>query len=91
MKYYRSTITGKTFNETDLLTIKDVYGFGAIEKAISEGVIEEIDPPSVVDFLRVGMKARATRRYREIHNCTLKEAYDAVNHMEDQMEKLQKK
>lgn len=91
MKYYRSTITGKTFNETDLLTIEHVYGFGAIEKAISEGVIEEIDPPSVVDFLRVGMKARATRRYREIHNCTLGEAYDAVNHMEDQMEKLQKK
>lgn len=92
MKYYRSTITGKLFNETDLLTINDIYGTNAVDKVISDGTLEEIEPPSVVDFLIEGYKARATRRYREVHNnCTLKEAVDAVNKIEKEMKKLRKK
>lgn len=92
MKYYRSTVTGKLFNETDLLTVNDIYGSNAVDKIVSDGTLEEIDPPSVVDFLIEGYKARATRRYKEIHpNCNLKEAVDAVNKIEKEMKQLQKK
>lgn len=88
MKYYRSTITGNLFNETDLMVVDDIYGANAVEKVISDGTLEEIEPPSVVDFLKEGYKARATRRYREIHGCSLKEAVDAVRKIEKEMEKL---
>lgn len=92
MKYYRSTVTGKLFNETDLLTVNDIYGTNAVDKVISDGTLEEIDPPSVVDLLIANRKALAARRYRELHNnCTLKEAVDAVNKIQNEMEKLQKK
>lgn len=92
MKYYRSTITGKIFNETDLLTVNDIYGTNAVDKVISDGTLENIDPPSVVDFLIEGRKVQATRRYRELHNnCTLKEAVDAVNKIEKEMKQLRKK
>lgn len=91
MKYYRSKITGKIFNETDVRIITDVYGDNALDKVIADGFLELIDPPSVVDLLNANRKALAARRYMEIHNgSSLKDAVDAVEKIQKEMKQLRK-
>lgn len=90
MNYYRSTITGHIFDDSDLSVINLIYGTGASDKVVSDGTLEKIDPPSVIEFLKDGFPARAYKRYREIHGCTLKEAIDAVKKIERDMHKFEK-
>lgn len=43
------------------------------------------ESPSVIDYLRIGMKIEAMKRYKELHNVTLMEAKKAVEKILDDM------
>lgn len=91
-KYYRAKMTGKIFTDTDVSILNYTYGENAVNYAIKEGFLEEIEPPSVIDLIISGQKARASRRYMEIHGIdSLRKAYDAVNHMETEYRHRHKK
>lgn len=81
MKYYRSTITGKLLTGAAARNIEHVYGDGEIDKLIANGVLELVLEPSVEECLEFGNEAAAMTRYRDIHNCTLREAHDAIRKM----------
>lgn len=88
--YYISNYTHKIFTENQIKAVNDIYGDDAGE-AIKNVVFIPIENPSVVDFIKSGNMSGATYRYRELHNCKLKEAYDAVYAMKRYMHSLGKK
>ena len=72
-------------------TVVKCNGEDEFDGAIKNGVFIPIENPSVVDFIKSGNMSGATHRYRELHNCKLKEAYDAVYEMKRYMHSLGKK
>lgn len=50
-------------------------------------VIHDPNNLSIEDFIAGGCILEAVRRYREEHDCTLREARDAVNKMRENMRK----
>lgn len=89
--YYISNCTNKIFTENQIKVVNDIYGESEFDEGISVGVFIPIENPSVIDFIKCGNMAGATYRYRELHNCKLKEAYDAVYEMKRYMHSLSKK
>lgn len=89
--YYISNYTHKIFTENQIKAVNDIYGENEFDEAIKNGVFIPIENPSVIDFIKCGNMTGATYRYREIHNCKLKEAYDAVYEMKRYMHSLGKK
>lgn len=89
--YYISNYTHKIFTENQIKAVNDIYGKDEFNEAIKNGVFIPIESPSVIDFIKSGNMPGATYRYREIHNCKLKEAYDAVYEMKRYMRGLGKK
>lgn len=89
--YYISNYTHKIFTENQIKAVNDIYGKDEFNEAIKNGVFIPIENPSVVDFIKSGNMSGATYRYREIHDCKLKEAYDAVYEMKRYMRGLGKK
>ena len=89
--YYISNYTHKIFTENQIKAVNDIYGEDEFDEAIKNGVFIPIENPSVVDFIKSGNMSGATYRYRELHNCKLKEAYDAVYEMKRYMRSLGKK
>ena len=76
--YYKSNVTGKILTEGQIQHHCDVYGDDTIATDIEMGILTKVESPSVVDFIKCGNMAGATLRYRELHNCKTKAAYDAV-------------
>lgn len=89
--YYISNYTHKIFTENQIKAVNDIYGKDEFNEAIKNGVFIPIENPSVVDFIKSGNMSGATYRYREIHDCKLKEAYDAVYALRRYMRGLGKK
>lgn len=89
--YYISNYTHKIFTENQIKAVNDIYGKDEFNEAIKNGVFIPIENPSVVDFIKSGNMSGATYRYREIHDCKLKEAYDAVYALRRYMHSLGKK
>ena len=56
-----------------------------------QGILTKVESPSVIDFIKCGNMAGATLRYRELHNCKTKAAYDAVFAMKRDMRRISKK
>lgn len=86
-KYYRSKITGRIVTDTDLEWARLTYGEGVL--ILINYSSDEIDNPSVIDILRDGRFAQAVHRYREIHDCSLKEAFDMTRKIRDDLERFQ--
>ena len=86
MQYYKSTITGKILTQHDLDIFDDIYGENSAWNAIGTGSIEKIDPPSVIDCIKnSSSEVVAVRRYREINNCKLADAVEAVREIKTRM------
>lgn len=89
-KWYRSTITGTYFYEFEVKYIEDaIFGKGRLDDLIDDGVLEAINPPSVIDLLKQNRISVATRRYKEIHNVTLLEATKMVKLIQEDMKKYE--
>ena len=89
--YYKSNITGKILTEGQIQYHCDVYGDDTIAKDINIGILTKVESPSVIDFIKCGNMAGATLRYKELHNCKTKDAYDAVFAMKRDMRRISKK
>lgn len=86
--YYKSNVTGKILTENQIQYHCDVYGDDTIATDIEMGILTKVESPSVVDFIKCGNMAGATLRYRELHNCKTKAAYDAVFAMKRDMRRF---
>lgn len=89
--YYKSIVTGKILTENQIQHHCDVYGDNTITTDIEMGILTKVESPSVIDFIKCGNMAGATLRYRELHNCKTKDAYDAVFAMKRDMRRISKK
>lgn len=89
--YYKSNVTGKILTEVQIQHHCDVYGENAIALDIDLGVLTKVESPSVIDFIKCGNMSGATLRYKELHNCKTKAAYDAVFAMKRDMRRINKK
>ena len=89
--YYKSNITGKILTEGQIHYHCDVYGDDTIAKDINIGILTKVESPSVIDFIKCSNMAGATLRYKELHNCKTKAAYDAVFAMKRDMRRFSKK
>ena len=89
--YYKSNITGKILTEDQIQHHCYVYGDDTIAADIKIGILTKVESPSVIDFIKCGNMAGATLRYRELHNCKTKAAYDAVFAMKRDMRRFSKK
>ena len=89
--YYKSNVTGKILTEGQIQHHCDVYGDDTIAADIEMGILTKVESPSVIDFIKCGNMAGATLRYRELHNCKTKAAYDAVFAMKRDMRRISKK
>lgn len=98
MKFYKDRF-GKWHNEEDFLKMaqifcpafpSDIYFLPSYLKDI--GCIKEekiLSNPSVIDYLKMGMKVEAIRCYYHIHDSiTLKESREMVEKIEKDMEKM---
>lgn len=89
--YYMSEHTGKIFTEAQISIVNDIYGKDELKDCLEAASIVEVENPSVVDFIKCNNIAGAVLRYREIHNCKTKAAYDAVYTMKRDMHRFNKK
>lgn len=89
MKYYRSTKTGKIISESRALVLVDIYGFCKLDGLIKQRILKPFRP-TVIDLLEQDQRIEAVRLYKDIHNCTLREAVDMVNLIKEDMERLRK-
>lgn len=89
--YYKSNVTGKILTEGQIQHHCDVYGDDTIATDIEMGILTKVESPSVIDFIKCGNIAGATLRYRELHNCKTKAAYDAVYAMKRDMHRFNKR
>ena len=89
--YYKSNFTGKILTEGQIQHHCDVYGDDTIAADIKMGILTKVESPSVIDFIKCGNIVGATLRYRELHNCKTKAAYDAVFAMKRDMRRFSKK
>ena len=78
MKYYRSTATGKIMSENSLRVLNDIFGGDTVSSMMSDGLLENVENPTVIDCIRSGNMATAITRYREIHGCGLADAKKGV-------------
>ena len=74
MQYYRSTATGKIMSENSLRVLNDIFGGDTVSSMMSDGLLEIVEEPSVIDCICSGNMATAITRYREIHGCGLADA-----------------
>lgn len=75
MNYYRSTRAGRIISES---RINDIFGYGQLDSLIRARILKPFKP-TVIDLLEQDQKIEAVRLYKDIHNCTVREALDMVN------------
>lgn len=88
--YYRSKNTGKIVTDYAIRAVRDIYGIDR-ENLLRSKTIEPVENPSVIDCLRDGNRVVAIKRYRELHECDLKEARAGVDLLEKDMARFRKK
>ena len=90
MEYYRSTRTGRIISESRILVLIDIYGCDKLDSLIKARILKPFKP-TVIDFLEQNQKIEAVRLYKDIHNCTLREALDMVNLIIDDINRFRRK
>lgn len=104
MKYYRYIITGRHYTKDQLkeffnlfsnvvspgsmMSFEDAFNQLIKEKWLSVDDVD--DEASVIAYLDYDMKIHAIKRYRDIHNCTLKEAKHMVELIEEDIAAIRK-
>lgn len=78
MNYYRSSRTGRIISESRILVLNDIYGCDILDSLIGARLLKTFKP-TIIDLLEQDQKIEAVRLYKDIHNCTLREALDMVN------------
>lgn len=91
MVYYKAVLSGRIFPEHKLRILDDIFGEGSLKSWIGLGSLVPVKSVSVIDFLKYGDRVDATRFYKDIHKCTIKEAYDQVKRIEADMIRFGKK
>lgn len=84
MNYYRSTRTGRIISESRILVLNDIYGYDKLDSLIRARILKPFKP-TVIDLLEQNQKIEAVKLYKDIHNCTVREALDMVNIITDDM------
>lgn len=90
MNYYRSNRTGRIISESRILVLNDIYGCDILDSLISARLLKPFKP-TIIDLLEQDQKIEAVRLYKDIHNCTLREALDMVNLIIDDMNRFRRK
>ena len=90
MNYYRATRTGKIISESRVLVLIDIYGYDKLDSLIRARILKPFKP-TVIDLLKQDQKIEAVRLYKDIHNCTLREALDMVNLIIDDINRFRRK
>lgn len=96
MKFYKDRF-GKWYTEEDFLKMAQIFcpafprGIFFLPAYLKDsGCIKEekvLSNPTVIDYLKMGMRVEAVRCYYHIHEgVTLKEAKDMVEKIEEDME-----
>ena len=84
--WYYSNITKKIIHSSYMKNVDDIYGKGSFNTLIVTNILVPIDNPSIIDiFQQNGSLKLAAIRYRELHNCNLKEAYEGVKQLRGDM------
>lgn len=90
MVYYRSTRTRRIINESRILVLNDIYGYDKLDSLIKTRLLKPFKP-TIIDLLEQDQKIEAVRLYKDIHNCTVREALDMVNLIIDDMNRFRRK
>ena len=86
--YYKSTTSGKIFNEHRLSILDDVFDPGTFKSLVEEGTLVPIEKLSVIDLLKNDQMYEAAHLYREIHKgTTIKESFDMVKRIQSDMKR----
>lgn len=84
--WYRSKFTGKFVRGSAKKLINSTFGKGTFDKLVKLGLFEKVDDPGVVDILCENHSVvMAASRYRELHECTMKEAVAEVKKLKKDM------
>lgn len=86
--YYISNVTGNIISDGMIRVLDYVYGENGVSDAVKFGTIRAIDDPSVIDCIRHGTGTTALIRYRELHQCTLREARNGVDQIKKDMKRF---
>lgn len=104
MRYYKYIITGRHYTKDQLKEFFNLFSNvvtpgpvlifeDALDQLVKEEwlIVEDIDEESsAITYLNAGMKLHAVKRYRDIHNCTLKEAKRMVELIEEDIAAIRK-
>lgn len=90
--WYYAPKTKRYVPEGYLGMIDEVYGEGTSDALVRDKKLVVAQYPSVVDIYKsTKSKVHAVKRYREIHGCGLKEAFDMVTKIIEDIERMSKK
>lgn len=90
--WYYAPKTGRYVPEGYLYNIDEVYGEGTSDVLIRDKKLVPAKNPSVIDIYKsTKSKVHAVKRYREIHGCGLKEAFDMATKIIEDIERMSKK
>lgn len=90
MEYYRSTRTGRIISESRILVLNDIYGYDKLYSLIRARLLKPFKP-TIIDLIEQNQKMEAVKLYKDIHNCTVREALDMVNLIIDDMNRFRRK
>lgn len=90
MEYYRSTRTGRIISESRILVLNDIYGYDKLYSLIKARLLKPFKP-TIIDLIEQNQKMEAVKLYKDIHNCTVREALDMVNLIIDDMNRFRRK
>lgn len=90
--WYYAPKTGRYVPQGYLDNIDEVYGEDTSKVLIRDKKVVRVKNPSVIDIYKsTKSKVHAVKRYREIHGCGLKEAFDMVTKIIEDIERMSKK
>lgn len=99
MKFYKDRF-GKWYKENHFFGMAQVFlpafpgGIFSEKMFVDSGVITEIkefkNEPSVIEYLKFGMKIEAVFRYYRLHNSSLAKAREMVDLMSEDLRKNKK-
>ena len=90
--WYYAPKTGRYVPQGYLDNIDEVYGEGTSKVLIRDKKVGRAKDPSVIDIYKsTKSKGHAVRRYCEIHGCGLKEAFDMVDKIIEDLDRMSKK
>lgn len=90
MEYYRSTRTGRIISESRILVLNVIYGYDKLYSLIRARLLKPFKP-TIIDLIEQNQKMEAVKLYKDIHNCTVREALDMVNLIIDDMNRFRRK